>query len=80
MYIGKNQKKIKRPKISLFGISFYQVIISGSKIDNLGARKRAHPAMYHSTIVILFPRSSLRTDRQTNRQTEGHPYFIDIYD
>ena len=68
----------RRPKISFFGIFSYQVIISGSKIDNFGAWKSAHPAMYHSTIPIHFLRSSLRTDKQTNKQTEGPPYFINI--
>ena len=69
MYIGKIQK-FRRSRISFFGISSYQVIISGSKIDNFGARKSAHPVMYHSTILIHFPRSSLRTDRQTNKQKD----------
>ena len=63
-------QKFRRPKISFFGIFSYQVIISGSKIDNFGARKSAHPAMYHSTIPIHFSRSSLRTDRQTNKQKD----------
>ena len=58
----------RRPKISFFGIFSYQVIISGSKIYNFGTRKSVHPAMYHSTIPIHFPRSSLRTDRQTNKK------------
>ena len=64
----KNQK-IRRPKISFFGIFSYQVIVSGCKIDNIGPRKRAHPSMYDSPIHIDFPRSSLRTDRQTDKQT-----------
>ena len=51
-------KKFRRPKISFFGIFSYQVIVSGSKIDNFGSWKIAHPAMYHSSIPIDFPRSS----------------------
>ena len=67
-------KLFRRPKISFFGIFSYRVIISGSKIYNFGARKSAHPAMYGSPIHIHFPRSSLRT----NRQTERHAYSINI--
>ena len=81
----KNQN-FRRPKISFFGISSYQVIIPGSKIDNFGARKSAHPVMYDSSIHIDFPRSSLRTNKQTNKQinkqinkqTEKDDYFINI--
>ena len=62
-------KIFRRPKITFFGIFSYQVIISSSKIDNFGARKSAHPAMYHSTILTHFPSSSLRTNKQTNRLT-----------
>ena len=59
-----------------FGIFSYQIIVSGSKIDNIGSRNIAHPAIYDSSIHIDFPRSSLRT----NKQTERHAYFINIYD
>ena len=52
-----------------FCIFSYQVILFGSKTDNFGAWKSAYPAMYHSTIPIHFPRSSLRTKRQTDKQT-----------
>ena len=67
-------QKFRRPKISFFGIFSYQVIISGFKIYNFGARKSAHPVMYDSTIPIHFPRSSLRT----NKQTERHAYSINV--
>ena len=38
-------KKIRRNKMGLFGIFFYQVIVSGSKIDVVDPRKIAHPVM-----------------------------------
>ena len=62
-------KIFRRPKISFFGIFSYQVIVSGCKIDNIGPPKSAHPAMYDSPIHIDFPRSSLRTNKQTHKQT-----------
>ena len=68
--------------MGLFGIFFYQVIVSGLKLDVVDPWKIAHPVMYDSSISIDFPRSSLRTnkqtDRQTERQTDGHAYFINI--
>ena len=32
--------------------------------------------MYNTSRLINFPRRSLRTDRQTNKQTNKHPYSI----
>ena len=64
---SEKNPKISRPKISFFGIFSYLRIVSSSKIDNIGPRKIAHPAMYDSCIHIDFPRSSLRTDKQTNK-------------
>ena len=67
------RKKIKifrRPKISFFGKFSHQVIVSGCKIDNIRPLKSAHPAMYDSLIHIDFPRSSLRTNKQTNKQKD----------
>ena len=55
--------------MGLFGIYFYQVIVSGSKLDVVDPRKIAHPVMYDTSISFNFPRSSLRTNRQTNKQT-----------
>ena len=60
------------------GIFFYQVIVSGSKSDNFGSRKIAHPVMYHSSIFIDFPGSSLRTNKHTNTHTNRHVSFINI--
>ena len=62
-------KKFRRTKISFLGIFSYKVIVCGSKIDNIGPRKSANPAIYDSPIHIDFPRSSLRTNKQTNRKT-----------
>ena len=56
------------------GILFYQVIVSGSKLDNFGSRKIAHPVMYDSSIFIDFPGSSLRTNKQTNKHTNRHTH------
>ena len=56
--------------MGLFGIFLYQVIVSGSKLDVVDPRKIAHPVMYDSSISIDFPRSSLRTNKQTNKQTD----------
>ena len=63
----KKIQKFRRPKITFLGIFSYQVIVSGCKIDKIGPRKSAHPAMYDSPIHIDFPRSSLRTNKQTNK-------------
>ena len=65
--ISEKIQKFRRPKITFLGIFSYQVIVSGCKIDKIGPRKSAHPAMYDSPIHIDFPRSSLRTNKQTNK-------------
>ena len=56
--------------MSFLGIFFYQVIVSGSKLDNFGSRKIARPVIYESSISIDFPGSSLRTNKQTHKQTD----------
>ena len=60
-------------------ITSEQAVGSILKIDNFGLRKIAHLMMYDSSIFIDFPGSSLRTNKQTNRQTDRHPYSINIY-
>ena len=65
----KNQK-FRRPKISFFGIFSYQIIVCGSKIDNFGSWKIALPMMYDLSVFIYFPRSSLRTNKQTYKQKD----------
>ena len=47
-------------------ITSEQVVESIRKIDNFGPRKITHPVKYDSSIFIDVPRSSLRTNKQTD--------------
>ena len=68
-----------RPVSGFPSILSERVVGSLSELVKNLRRKIPRPTIYHSS-TYLFPFKSLRgTDRQTDRQTHRHPYFINIY-
>ena len=67
-----------RPVSGFRTIASEPVVGSIRKIDKIGPRKILRPVIYDSYIPIDVPRRSLRTNTQTNKQTNIHVSFINI--